>query len=134
LFSGEWMGVHEGVHSWEEVSLGRRGVEGAEEGGLRERTSREIRWVGWKGKSEVFEEERREKRWTDREVVADPVGDLGEHVGWTRTDEDEMGPSSELSRNRFRVRLDELERRYDRNSPRYVESDRQSCSKSACQR
>jgi hypothetical protein len=28
------MGVHEGVHSREEVSLGRRGVEGAEEGGL----------------------------------------------------------------------------------------------------
>lgn len=34
LFSGKRVGVHEGVHSWEEVSLGRRGVEGAEEGGL----------------------------------------------------------------------------------------------------
>jgi hypothetical protein len=34
LFSCERVGVHEGVHSWEKVGLGRRGVECAEEGGL----------------------------------------------------------------------------------------------------
>ena len=36
---------------------------------------------------------------TDREVIAYPVGDLGEHVGRARTDEDEVRPSSKLNVN-----------------------------------
>jgi hypothetical protein len=85
LFSGERMGVHEGVHSWEEVSLGRRGVEGAEEGGLGENNQGD-RVSGFEEVNNEEDSKRRigrrgGKRWTDREVVADPVGDLGEHVG-----------------------------------------------------
>jgi hypothetical protein len=83
LFSGERVGVHECVHSWEEVSLGRRGVEGAEERGLG--VNEQGEQGDWMSRLKRWERGGLGgglgERWTDGEIVADPVGDLGEHVG-----------------------------------------------------